>query len=107
MSLEDNLSDAQLFVITMMEDQNKEFNAIIHFLSTGYAPPRFSTNQKKHLVVRVVDFTLIVGHLYKLGMDEILCRCVFYYKQPWVTFEAHEGVVGGHYAGNTTVRKIL
>ena len=43
-SLEDNFPDAQLFSGTMMEDQNKEFNATIHFLSTGYAPLGFSVN---------------------------------------------------------------
>ena len=32
-SLEDNLPDAQLFAIHMMDDQNHEFNAIIRFLS--------------------------------------------------------------------------
>ena len=37
-NLEDNLPDVQLFAVTMMEDQNKEFNAIIQFLSTCYAP---------------------------------------------------------------------
>ena len=58
--LEDNFPNAQLFAITMMEDQNKEFNAIIHFLSIGYAPPGFPVNQKNHLVIRAVDFPLIV-----------------------------------------------
>ena len=61
----------------MMDNQNHEFNAIIHFLSIGYTPEGMSTNQKKHLVVKATDYTLIVGHLYKLGTDEILCRCVF------------------------------
>ena len=70
--MEDNLTDVQLFAIHMMDDQNLHFNAIIHLLSTGYAPKGLSTNQKKHLVVRVVNNTLIVGHLYKLGTDEIL-----------------------------------
>ena len=37
-NLEDNFLDVQLFVIHMIEDQNHEFSAIIHFLSTGYAP---------------------------------------------------------------------
>jgi len=75
-SLEDNLLDTQLFVVTMMDDQNKEFNSIIYFLSIGSMPEGLSTNQKKHLVVRVVDYALIVGHLYKLGPDEILRQCV-------------------------------
>ena len=47
-SLEYNLPDVQLFAIHMMDDQNHEFNAIIHFLTTGYAPRGMSTNQKKH-----------------------------------------------------------
>ena len=46
-SLEDNFPDAQLFVIHMMDDQNHEFNAIIHFFRTGYAHEGTSTNQKK------------------------------------------------------------
>ena len=32
--LEDNFFDAQLFAIHMMEDQNHEFNTIVHFLRT-------------------------------------------------------------------------
>ena len=43
-SLEDNLPDAQLFAIHMIDDQNHEFNTIIHFLSIGYAPEGMSTN---------------------------------------------------------------
>ena len=66
-----------------------------------------STNQKKHLLVRAIDYTLIVGLLYKRGMDEVLHRCVFEYELPWVMIEAHAGVVGGHYAGKATVCKIL
>ena len=66
-----------------------------------------STNQKKHLVVKAIDYTLIYGHLYKLGTDEVLCHCVFNYEQPWVISEAHVGVEGGHYAGRETVHKIL
>ena len=71
-NLEDNFPDTQLFAIHMMDDQNHEFNTIIHFLSTQYAPEGMSTNKKKHLLVRVADYTLIIGHLYKLGVDEVL-----------------------------------
>ena len=79
-SLADNFPDAQLFAVTMIDDQNKEFNTIIHLLSTGYAPKGFTTAQKKHLVVRVIDFTLIAGHLYKMDPNEILRQCVFDYE---------------------------
>ena len=76
--LEDNFPNVQLFAIHMMDNQNHEFNAIIHFLSTCYVPEGMSTNQKKHLVVKVFDCTLIARHLYKFGKDEILCCCVFF-----------------------------
>ena len=95
-NLEDNFPNAQLFAIHMMDDQNHEFNAIIHFLITGYVPKGISTNQKKHLVIRDTDYTLIMGHLYKLGVDEVLHHCVFNYERPWVMSEAHDGVTGGH-----------
>ena len=36
--LEDHFPDAQLFVIDMMDNQNHDFNATIHFLSIVYAP---------------------------------------------------------------------
>ena len=56
----------------MMDDQNHEFNAIIHILSKGYAPEGLPTDHNKHFIVRDVDYTLIAGHLYKLGMNETL-----------------------------------
>ena len=105
--MEDNLPDTQLFAIHMMDDQNHDFNTIIQFLSTRYAPEGMSTNQKKHLVVKAADYTLIARHLYKLGVDEVLHRCVFDCERPWVMSEAHAGVAGGHYTGKVTVRKIL
>ena len=68
-SLEDNLPNAQLFVVTVVD---KNFEAITHLLSTSYASKGFTTAQKKHLVIRAAEFTLIMGHLYKMGPDEIL-----------------------------------
>jgi hypothetical protein len=72
-SLEDTLSNAQLLAIRKVDDH---FAEIVQFLSTGIAPREYTVIQKKQLVVRVVDFSLIVGKLYKMGPDEILRRCV-------------------------------
>jgi hypothetical protein len=66
-------------------------------LSTGFAPREFTTTQKKHLVVKVEDYQLIVGHLYKLGVDNILRRCVMDNEIPIILVEAHEGIARGHY----------
>jgi hypothetical protein len=38
--------------------------------------------QKKHMVVGVVDYKIIAGHLYKMGANRILRRCVLEHERP-------------------------
>jgi hypothetical protein len=59
------------------------------------------------LVVRVADYQLIAGHLYKLGADNILRRCVMEHESPIILAEAHEGIAGGHYTGKAIAQKVL
>ena len=63
-NLEDNLPDAPLFSIQIADEYYAD---IIQFLTTGVAPDDFTKQQKKQLVVKAADFTLIAGCLYKLG----------------------------------------
>jgi transposase InsO family protein len=58
-------------------------------------------------VVHAADFSLIVGQMYKMGLDEILRRCVMETERPLILTEAHEGLVGGHYIGKSTTQKAL
>jgi hypothetical protein len=53
----------------------------------------FSTAQKKNLVVKDAEYQLIVGHLYKMGTDSILRRCVLEHERPRILVEAHEGML--------------
>jgi transposase InsO family protein len=57
--------------------------------------------------VGTADFSLIAGKLYNMGPGEILRRCVMEEERPLILVEAHEGIAGGHYAGKTTVQKVL
>lgn len=63
--------------------------------------------QKKELVFRVVDFSLIDRHLYKMSLDEILHEYFPEHERNSVLVEAHGGVTGGHYTGKATMHKIL
>jgi hypothetical protein len=76
-------------------------------MSTGMAPREYIVIQKKQLVVHAIDFQLIVGHLYKMGPDEILIRCVMDSERPLILEESYEGIAGGHYAGKEITQKIL
>jgi hypothetical protein len=40
------------------------------------APSEYTIPQKKQLVVHIENFSLIAGHLYKMGPDELLRICV-------------------------------
>jgi len=71
--IEDNLPNTQLFAIKVLDDL---FADIIHFFTIGRAPSEYTTQQKKELVVKEADFSLIARHLYKMGQDEILRRYV-------------------------------
>jgi len=68
-SSEQGLLDAQLFVMRVADIH---FEDIIHFLTTGTMLKEYSIQQKKELVVHATDFSVIAGHLYKMGNDEIL-----------------------------------
>jgi hypothetical protein len=98
--LEDKLPDANFLAIRKVDDH---FVEIGQFLSTGMKPREYTVIQKKQLVLCASNFQLIAGQLYKMGPDEILRRCVMEAERPLVLEEAHEGIVGGHYAGKATM----
>jgi hypothetical protein len=103
-NLEETFPDANLFSIKIVDDY---FADIVGFFSTGMAPNEFIATQKKWLVVRIVEYRLIAGHLYKLGADGIMRRYVMENERSMVLAEAHEGIVAGHYAGKGTTQKVV
>jgi len=50
----------------------------------------------------MADLSVIVGHLYKMGADEILQTYVQDFERDNILLEAHGGAAGGHYAGKVT-----
>jgi len=68
-NLEEGLPNVHLFVVCVA---NNQFVDSIHFLTTGAAPEGYTNQKKKELVVHMTNFSVIVGHLYKMGSDEIL-----------------------------------
>jgi hypothetical protein len=104
MNIEDNFPDANLFSFQVADEYFKD---IIQYLRTGTTPQEFNTAQKKNLVVRAADYQLIAGHLYKMGADSILRRCVIEHERPRILAKGHEGIVGGHYAGKSTTQKVF
>jgi len=103
-NIEDNIPNAQLFAIIIIDDH---FGDIIQILNIGMAPSEYTTKHKKELVVKETDFSLIARHLYKMGPNEILCGHVPEHEKKIIVIEAHEGTTGGHYIGKATMQNIL
>eukprot|EP00253_Pinus_taeda_P011750 PITA_11750 len=61
---------------------------------------------KKELVIHAADFLVIVGHLYKMGNEEILRRYVPEIESGQILVEAHGGVARGHFAATNDVTTI-
>ena len=99
-NLEYNFPDARLFSIDIADEYYED---IIHFLTIGWAPVEFTKQQKKQLVVKATDFTLIAGQLYKLGPYEVLRRCMMPHEKEAIIREAHSGTTGVHFTRKPTV----
>ena len=46
------------------------------FLENGQAPDGMSMKRKQIVAMKVAPYSLINGFLYKMGLDEVLHRCV-------------------------------
>ena len=57
--------------------------------------------------MKSTDLTLITGHLYKLGPDAVLRRCMMPHEKETIIRDAHSSTAGGHFAGKPTAQKIL
>jgi hypothetical protein len=103
-NLKGNFPNAQLFLVQVVDEY---FSNIIQYLGTRTAPQEFNTAQKKNLVVRAADYQMIARHLYNMGTNNILRRCVLEQERPGILAEVHEGITGGNYAGKSTAQKVL
>ena len=67
--MDDNLPNVHLFTVQMVDDY---FTYISQFLRTRVAPLELIVTQEKQIAMKVIYYQIIVGSLYKLGVDGIL-----------------------------------
>jgi len=102
--IEDELPDAHLFRIEAIPHGLAD---IAQFLEAGRAPEEFSERQRKILAMKAAPYTLINGFLYRLGVDDVLRRCVLDHEKVGIMNEAHSGSAGGHFQADTMTRRVL
>ena len=65
-----------------------------------------NTKKKQILAMKDAPYSLINGFLYKMGLDDILRRCVLEHERDNIMHVAHYGPAGGHFQVDTTAKKI-
>ena len=55
--------------------------------------------------MKAAPYSLINGFLYKMGLDDILRRCVLEHERNNIMYEPHYGPEGGHFQADTTTKK--
>lgn len=68
-AIDDWFLDVDQFRIDEIPDHLEEITTL---LIRGHCLEGYTTTQRWNLVVRAVDYHLIVGHHYKMGLDQIL-----------------------------------
>ena len=51
-----------------------------------------SDKKKKILAMKDAPYTIVNRFLYKLGLDEVLCRCILDHERESIMNEAHFGL---------------
>ena len=105
-----DLTDTALFSIDTTpidsDPNNTWITEMTQFLSTGLPPDHLTIDARKWLAIRSRNFCLFTNMLYHKASDGIWRRAVQQFEKDIVFREAHHRIVGGHYVGDTTTRKI-
>ena len=90
-----------------LNDAESLYADTIYFLKNGYAPTHLDHTRKRALRLKAKQYQLINDVLFKRNYDSVLLRCLEKTEAEKVLQELHDGLVGGHYAGDATTHKIL
>jgi hypothetical protein len=70
-------------------------------------PRNLKPNERRAIRLKYAQYRLINSMLFHVNYDGVLLRCLECEYAKKVMREVHDGIAGGHFAGNTTTHKIL
>eukprot|EP00253_Pinus_taeda_P032367 PITA_32367 len=102
--VDDQMPDEHLFSISVFSPW---FADIANYLVSAQFPPHLSSKEKRKIVRKNTPFTWIGGNFFKLGLDQILRRCVREEEVFDILLTCHDGPCGGHFAAKIIAFKIF
>ena len=83
----------------MMIQERPWFADMANFKVVGLIPEDFNWKQKKKFLWDAKYFLLDDPYLFKLGVDNLLRRCVTKEESTSILWHCHNSPYGGHYSG--------
>jgi len=91
----------------MMVQERPWFADMANFKAAGVIPEDFNWHQKKKFLKDAHQYVWDDPHLFKIGVDQLLRRCVSNDEAKSILWHCHSSPNGGHFNGERTATKVL
>ena len=99
-----------LYAIKLQEPKlqgRESLHDVLCFLETGEPPPHLTKGERRWLARKAVRYRLINEDLFCKGKDQVLWKVPSKEDIHRILHSCHNDVCGGHFAYETTCRKVL
>ncbi|KAJ0520261.1 putative nucleotidyltransferase, Ribonuclease H [Helianthus annuus] len=108
---EDEIGDSfphETLMFVKPEDEGMLWYAdIVNYLKEKVIQPEMSFHQRRKLIADSKYYFWDDPHLFRVGVDQVVRRCIAGEERMQVLRHCHEGPTGGHYGASYTARKVL
>ena len=101
--ISDEILDARLFQVQKVVNENW-YDQMLNYLMDGVFPKGMNKDHQRKIALKSKPYLIIASFLYKIGIDDVIRRCVPDHEQQSILEEAH---AGGHFSGQITSRNIF
>ncbi|CAL1390031.1 unnamed protein product [Linum trigynum] len=105
--INDSFPDERLMMMCLVESVTPWYSDFANYLVGQQLPKGMTTHAKRKFFSDLKYYFWDDPHLFRIGADEIICRCVMESEMEGILSHCHEGPAGGHHGGNRTARKVL
>ncbi|CAL1360064.1 unnamed protein product [Linum trigynum] len=105
--INDSFPDERLMMMYLVESVTPWYSDFANYLVGQQLPKGMTTHTKRKFFSDLKHYFWDDPHLFRIGADGIICRCVMESEMEGILSHYHEGPTGGHHEGNRTARKVL
>ena len=104
---ESEIRDEFLDESLLVGEERPWFTNLANYKATGIVPKDLNWHQKKKFLHDARLYVWDEPHLFKIGADNLLRRCVTKKECRSILWHCHNSPCGGHYGGDKTIAKVL